>query len=52
MVWTAWWDDNPLADTIMDRIVYDAYKINIESIDPPKDLSMQEVYNLDKNQAQ
>ena len=27
-------DDNPLADAIMDRIVYDAYKINIESIDP------------------
>ena len=25
-------DDNPLADAIMDRIVYDAYKINIESI--------------------
>ena len=27
-------DDNPLADAIMDRIVYDSYKINIESIDP------------------
>ena len=32
-------DDNPLADAIMDRIVYDAYKINIESIDPSKDIS-------------
>ena len=29
-------DDNPLADAIMDRIVYDAYKINIESIGPSK----------------
>ncbi|MCK9268758.1 MAG: AAA family ATPase, partial [Alkaliphilus sp.] len=37
---------------IMDRIVYDAYKINIESIDPSKDLSMRKVYGLDKNQAQ
>ena len=45
-------DDNPLADAIMDRIVYDANKINIESIDPAKDLSMREVYGLDKNQAQ
>jgi len=42
-------DDNPLADAIMDRIVYDAYKINIESIDPAKDLSMREVYGLDQN---
>ena len=45
-------DDNPLAEAILDRIVYDAYKINIESIDPQKDLSMREVYGLDKNQAQ
>ena len=45
-------DDNPLADAIMDRIVYDAYKINIESIDPKKDLSMREVYGLDQNQIQ
>lgn len=45
-------DDNPLADAIMDRIVYDSYKINIESIDPSKDLSMREVYGIDKNQIQ
>ena len=45
-------DDNPLADAIMDRIVYDSYKINIESIDPSRDLSMREVYGIDKNQAQ
>ena len=45
-------DDNPLADAIMDRIVYDSYKINIESIDPSKDLSMREVYGIDKSQIQ
>ena len=45
-------DDNPLADAIMDRIVYDAYKINIESIDPSKDVSMREVYGLDPANAQ
>ena len=39
-------DDNPLADAIMDRIIYDAYKINIESIDPSKDISMREVYGV------
>ena len=44
-------DNNPLSDAIMDRIVYDAYKINIVSIDPSKDLSMREVYVLNKNQA-
>ena len=45
-------NENPLAEAILDRIVYDAYKINIECIDPAKDLSMREVYGLDKNQAQ
>ena len=54
---TGWYErlggaDNPLAEAILDRIVYDAYKINIESIDPTKDLSMREVYGLDKNKAQ
>ena len=44
-------DDNPLADAIMDRIVYDAYKINIESIYPSKDLSMREIYGIDRNQS-
>jgi len=44
--------DNPLADAIMDRIVYDAYKVNIESIDPTKDLSMRQVYGLDQSQVQ
>ena len=41
-------NDGPLADAILDRIVHDAYKINIESIDPSKDISMREVYGLDK----
>lgn len=45
-------NDNPLAEAILDRIVYDSYKINIESIDSSKDLSMREVYGLDKVQAQ
>lgn len=40
--------DSPLADAILDRIVHDSYKINIESTDPSKDLSMREVYGLDK----
>lgn len=42
-------DDSPLADAILDRIVHDAYKINIESIDPSRDLSMREVYGLEKH---
>lgn len=41
-------DDSPLADAILDRIVHDSYKINIESLDPNKDISMREVYGLDK----
>ena len=40
-------DDNPLADAIMDRIAYDSYKIDIESIDPSKDESMRKRYGLD-----
>ena len=46
-----WYDqlggaDSPLADGILDRIVHDAYKINIESLDPSKDISMREVYGM------
>jgi DNA replication protein DnaC len=41
-------NNGPLADAILDRIVHDAYKINIESIDPSEDISMREVYGLDK----
>ena len=43
---------SPLADAILDRIVYDAYKINIQSIDPSKDISMREVYGLAKNMSE
>lgn len=39
---------SPLADAILDRVVHDGYKINIESIDPSKDISMREVFGLDK----
>ena len=39
-------EENTLADAIMDRISYDSYKINIESIDPAKDISMREVYGF------
>jgi DNA replication protein DnaC len=42
-------DNGPLADAILDRIVHDAYTINITSIDPSKDISMREVYGLDKS---
>ena len=45
-------DDNPRVDAIMDRIIYDAYKINIESTNPSKDISMREVYGIDQNMVQ
>ncbi len=40
--------DAPLADAILDRVIHDAFLINIESVDPSKDISMREVYGLDK----
>ena len=43
--------ESTLADAIMDRISYDSYKIDIESIDPSKDLSMREVYGLNPEQS-
>ena len=39
-------NDNPLADAIMDRITYDSYKIDIESVDPNRDESMRKRYGL------
>ena len=42
-------DSSPLADAILDRIVHDAYMINIQSIAESKDISMREIYGLDKN---
>ena len=44
-------DDNPLADAIMDRITYDSYKIDIESINPEKDESMRKRYGLNPDQV-
>ena len=42
-------DSSPLSDAILDRIVHDAYMINIQSIAESKDISMREIYGLDKN---
>lgn len=45
-------DDSALAESILDRIVYDGYKINIESVDPSKSTSMREVYGIPRNQRE
>jgi len=45
-------DASPLADAILDRIVHDGYSITIEPIDPSKDISMREVYGLEKSDVQ
>ena len=52
-----WYDrigstDSPLADSIMDRIKYDSYKIKISATDPDHDRSMREVYGLRPNEAE
>ena len=39
---------SPLADAILDHVVHDGYRINIENIDPSKDISMREVFGLYK----
>lgn len=44
--------ESTLADAIMDRISYDSYKINIEGVDPSKDISMREVYGMDPSQVE
>ena len=41
--------DSPLTDAILDRIVYDSYKINIENIDPSNERSMREIYGMDQS---
>lgn len=41
-------DAGPLADAIIDRIAHDSYRVNITSIDVEHDISMREVYGLDK----
>ena len=40
-------DSSPLAEAILDRIKYDAYKINIVPVNPESYKSMREVYGLD-----
>ena len=40
-------DDSPLAESILDRIKHDAYKINIIPTDPTSYKSTREVYGLD-----
>ena len=49
-----WYDQlygnpSPLANAIIDCIAHYIYRINITSIDAAHDISMQEVYGLDKN---
>lgn len=39
-------ENNPLAESILDRIVHDAYEIRIGAVDPEHDISMREVYGL------
>ena len=41
-------DDSPLADAIIDRIAHDSYRINITNIDAEHDISIRDVYGLDK----
>ncbi len=41
---------SPLADAILDRIVHDSYMINIQSIDPSKDIILL-VYWLPKSEC-
>ena len=40
---------SPLADAIIDRIAHDSYRINITSIDEAHDISMREVYGINKD---
>lgn len=37
---------SPLSDAILDRIVHNAYTINIEALNPGRDISMREFYGL------
>jgi DNA replication protein DnaC len=48
---TGWYEqlggiNSPLA--VLDRIVHDAYRIDITGIDPQHSVSMREIYGLDK----
>ena len=44
--------DSPLAEAIIDRLKHDGYQINIESLDPRRDISMREVYGLHPSEQQ
>jgi hypothetical protein len=44
--------DNPLAESLLDRIKYDAYKINIRAVDENHDRSMRELYGLKPEESQ
>lgn len=39
-------ENRPLAESILDRIVHDAYRVKLEAIDPEQDISMREIYGL------
>lgn len=39
-------ENSPLAESILDRIVHDAYRVKLEAIDPEQDISMREIYGL------
>jgi len=41
--------NSPLSEAVLDRIVHDAYRIDITSIDPEHGRSMREVYGLDQS---
>lgn len=41
-------DASPLEDAIIDCIAHDSYRIYITSIDADHDISMREIYGLDK----
>ena len=53
---TGWYDrlggaNSPLSEAILDRIVHDAYRIDITGIDPEHSVSMREIYGLDKTSS-
>lgn len=48
MVWSTGGDGSPQADAIIGHMAYDSYRINITSINAENDISMREVYSLDK----
>ena len=48
---SGWYDQlggsaSTLADAILDRIVHTSYEINIQALDPSRDISMREIYGL------